>query len=81
MLVVSDVFGEVVREVYELEWLGRDKLVQYLEVCGNRFCCLRSCIVFCFYKLFFICILFNMVVMYMYSMMFFGRKYFEFQEV
>lgn len=27
MLVFSDVFGDVVREVYELEWLGRDKLI------------------------------------------------------
>ena len=78
MLVASDAFGEAVREVYEPEWPGRDKLVQYLEVCGNRFCCLRPCTVSCFYKLYSTCILFNMAVMYMYSMMFPGWKHLEF---
>ena len=33
MLVSSDAFGDAVREVYEPEWPGRDKLIQYLEVC------------------------------------------------
>ena len=36
MLIASDAFGDAVREVYEPEWPGRDKLVQYLEVCENR---------------------------------------------
>ena len=36
MLVASDAFGDAVREVYEQEWPGRDKLEQYLEVCENR---------------------------------------------
>ena len=33
MLVASDAFGDAVREVYEPEWPGRDKLIQHLEVC------------------------------------------------
>lgn len=36
MLIASDAFGDAVREVYEPEWPGRDKLVQYLEVCENK---------------------------------------------
>ncbi|XP_068670145.1 myc box-dependent-interacting protein 1-like [Montipora foliosa] len=36
MLVASDAFGEAVREVYEPEWPGRDKLVQYLEELHNQ---------------------------------------------
>lgn len=36
MLVASDAFADAVREVYEPEWPGRDKLEQYLEVCENR---------------------------------------------
>lgn len=35
MLVSSDAFGDAVREVYEPEWPGRDKLIQYLEVCDQ----------------------------------------------
>lgn len=34
MLVSSDAFGDAVREVYEPEWPGRDKLIQHLEVGG-----------------------------------------------
>ena len=36
MLIASDAFGDAVREVYEPEWPGRDKLVLYLEVCENK---------------------------------------------
>ena len=36
MLVSSDAFGDAVREVYEPEWPGRDKLIQYLEVCDHK---------------------------------------------
>ena len=36
MLVSSDAFGDAVREVYEPEWPGRDKLIQYLEVCDQK---------------------------------------------
>ena len=35
MLVANDAFGEAVKEVYEPDWPGRDKLIQYLEVCNN----------------------------------------------
>lgn len=31
MLVSSDAFGDAVREVYEPDWPGRDKLIQLLE--------------------------------------------------
>ena len=34
MLVANDAFGEAVKEVYEPDWPGRDKLIQYLEVCN-----------------------------------------------
>ena len=37
MLVSSDAFGDAVREVYEPEWPGQDKLIQYLEVCVHVF--------------------------------------------
>lgn len=40
MLIASDAFGDAVREVYEPEWPGRDKLIQYLEVCDNKTCSL-----------------------------------------
>ena len=33
MLVANDAFGEAVKEVYEPDWPGRDKIIQYLEVC------------------------------------------------
>ncbi|XP_020616401.1 myc box-dependent-interacting protein 1-like isoform X2 [Orbicella faveolata] len=36
MLVSSDAFGDAVREVYEPEWPGRDKLIQYLEELHNQ---------------------------------------------
>ncbi|XP_029207153.2 myc box-dependent-interacting protein 1-like [Acropora millepora] len=36
MLIASDAFGDAVREVYEPEWPGRDKLVQYLEELHNQ---------------------------------------------
>jgi len=36
MLVSSDAFGDAVREVYEPEWPGQDKLIQYLEVCDQE---------------------------------------------
>ena len=36
MLVASDAFGDAVKEVYEPEWPGRDKLIQYFEVCGQK---------------------------------------------
>lgn len=35
MLVANDAFGEAVKEVYEPDWPGRDKLIQYLEVCNS----------------------------------------------
>jgi len=35
MLASSDAFGDAVREVYEPEWPGQDKLIQYLEVCDQ----------------------------------------------
>ena len=35
MLVSSDAFGDAVREVYESDWPGSDKLVQLLEVCNK----------------------------------------------
>jgi len=37
MLVSSDAFGDAVREVYEPEWPGQEKLIQYLEVCDQVF--------------------------------------------
>ena len=36
MLVSSDAFGDAVREVYEPEWPGSDKVIQYLEVCYQK---------------------------------------------
>lgn len=33
MLVSSDAFADAVREVYEPDWPGRDKLIQLIEVC------------------------------------------------
>lgn len=36
MLVASDAFGDAVREVYEAEWPGRDKLIQHLEELHNQ---------------------------------------------
>ena len=36
MLVSSDAFGDAVREVYEPEWPGSDKVIQYLEVCNQK---------------------------------------------
>lgn len=41
MLVSSDAFGDAVREVYEPEWPGRDKLIQYLEVCDHKQLCTK----------------------------------------
>ena len=35
MLLASDAFGDAVREVYEPDWPGRDKLIQHLEVCDQ----------------------------------------------
>ena len=32
MLVSSDAFADAVREVYEPDWPGRDKLIQLIEV-------------------------------------------------
>lgn len=42
MLVSSDAFGDAVREVYEPEWPGRDKLIRYLEVCDHEQLCTKS---------------------------------------
>lgn len=36
MLLASDAFGDAVREVYEPDWPGRDKLVLHLEVCHKK---------------------------------------------
>ncbi|CAH3145530.1 unnamed protein product [Porites lobata] len=36
MLVANDAFGEAVKEVYEPDWPGRDKLIQYLEELHNQ---------------------------------------------
>jgi len=36
MLVASDAFGDAVKEVYEPEWPGRDKLIQYFEELHNQ---------------------------------------------
>ena len=62
MLVSSDAFGDAVREVYEPEWPGQDKLIQYLEVCDQL---LLAKVTGIFLELFFILVI--IIIVHLYS--------------